>query len=164
MGRFLIVAIVLLAIFFCALTQIPFFDRHIIAPYTSLLARSMSVVLRVLGSSPVSYGTQISAGGFSATIVPSCAGLEIMAMLAAVILAFPASFRHKWTGILWGLAAVHFINIARLVVLFLIGVHFRSGFDQAHYYYAQGFLLLATVGIWALWVSRLPGHDFRHRH
>lgn len=163
-SRFVITAVVLLAVFFCALTRIPFFDRHVIAPYTLLLARSMGAVLHIAGTSPITSGTNVSTHGFSATIVPACAGVEIMAMLAAVILAFPAPVRHKLTGVLWGLGAVHVVNVARLVVLFLIGMKFRSGFDEAHYYYAQGFLLLATVGIWALWVTRLPQNDVTSSH
>jgi exosortase H (IPTLxxWG-CTERM-specific) len=161
-SRFLITALALLAILFVTLTRISFFDRHVVAPYTSVLARSTSAVLRVVGISPVAAGTSVSARGFSATIVPACAGIEIMAMLAAVILAFPAPLRYRLAGVIWGLAAVHLINVGRLVALFLIGIHFRSGFDQAHYYYAQGFLLLSTMGVWALWVSRLPRHEFSH--
>ena len=80
------------------------------------------------------------------------------------MLAFPAPVRRKVSGVLLGLVAVHLINVARLVVLFLIGIHFRSGFDQAHYYYAQGFLLLATVGVWTLWVTHLPRHELAHNH
>jgi exosortase H (IPTLxxWG-CTERM-specific) len=162
--RFVTLALALLVIFFFGLTQIRFLDRHVVAPYTVLLAKSMSVALRTMGSSVAYAGTEVAAKGFSATIVPACAGLEIMAMFVAVVLAFPASVRHKALGVGLGLVAVHTINVARLVVLFLIGIHFRYGFDQAHYYYAQGFLLLATVGVWALWVSRLPRYEVTHDH
>jgi len=163
MRRFLVMALVLLAVFFCAFTRVPFFDRHVVAPYTLYLARSMTLVLRVVGTSPVEHGASVSTASFSATIVPACAGIEIMAVLVAVILAFPAPFRYKWTGVAWGLAAVHVVNVGRLTVLFLIGIHFRSTFDQAHFYYAQGLLLLATVGVWALWVSSLPHHGLETR-
>jgi exosortase H (IPTLxxWG-CTERM-specific) len=163
-GRFIVTAVAMLGIFFVVLTQLRFSEQHLIAPYTVLLARSMSVILGVAGLSPAFSGTSVTASGFSATIVPSCAGIEIMALLAASMLAFPASVRRKVSGVLLGLVAVHLINVARLVVLFLIGIHFRSGFDQAHYYYAQGFLLLATVGIWALWVTHLPRYELARHH
>ena len=163
-GRFVVTIVVLLVAFFVMLTQTRFSQLHVIDPYTTFLARSLTVVLRALGLSPVSSGNLVVASGFNATIVPSCAGLEIMALLAAAMLAFPAPLRYKMSGVLLGLLLVHVINVGRLVVLFLIGIHFRSGFDQAHYYYAQGFLLLATAGVWALWVSRLPNHALTTRH
>jgi len=163
-GRFIVTAVAILGTFFIALTQLRFSEQHLISTYTVLLARSMSVILGFAGLSPVLSGTSVTASGFSATIVPSCAGIEIMALLAASMLAFPASVGRKLGGVMLGLLAVHLINVCRLVVLFLIGIHFRSGFDQAHYYYAQGFLLLATVGVWSLWVSRLPRHELTHNH
>jgi exosortase/archaeosortase family protein len=47
---------------------------------------------------------------------------------------------------------IFLVNIVRIVVLFLLGFKVPNIFDAVHYYYAQAFVIIATVSVWLLWV------------
>ena len=162
--RFILVALSVLSLFFYALTQVPFVEQHVVTPYMLVVAQSVSALLRATGASSVVSGLNVSVDGFHVVIVAACAGLEVMAIFVAAVLAFPAGARQKLRGIGVGLVVVYVINIARIAALCLVGSRFPSIFDQAHYYYGQALLLLATTGVWVLWISRLPYHGLTSRH
>jgi exosortase H (IPTLxxWG-CTERM-specific) len=139
--------------------------RHVVAPYTSFVTGVSRAALELLGVPAQNQGAVISAPGFSVTIRSVCNGLEVTAIFIAGVLAFPAGWRGKLVGLVIGYAAIFLVNIVRIVVLFLLGLHMPNVFESAHYYYAQGFVVLVTAVIWVVWVlactRRAPASDTR---
>jgi exosortase H (IPTLxxWG-CTERM-specific) len=162
-ARFVAGMLALLVAFFFLLTQVPFVVDHLVNPFTSLVAKSTAAALTAIGIRFVAHGNSFFLGGFRTDIVRPCSGLEMMAILAAAVLAFPATARRKIVGIAAGLSGIYVVNVTRLVALILIGYRHGSILDQAHYVYGQALLLMATAGIWLLWVSPLSVHG-RTRH
>mgnify|MGYP003343532302 CR=1 FL=1 len=59
-------------------------------------------------------------------------GIQSAALAAATPLLLRAAWTQRAIGILVALVGVELFNIARLVQLYLLGVHWPEGFDVAH--------------------------------
>lgn len=125
----------------------------VVAPYTEFVAACSRLLLRAVGVDARGAGTLISSTEFSVSIRNVCNGLEVTVIFFATVLGFPASWKHKLLGLLMGYPAVFVINLVRIMVLFLVGMRAPQAFEATHYYYAQAFVILATVAVWLLWVS-----------
>lgn len=146
-----VTAVSLLAMFW--VLHLPAVITHVVDPYTTFVASCGRLALRAAGVEAGGAGSIIATPGFSVSIRNVCNGLEVTAIFLATVLAFPATWRYRLLGLLAGYPAVFLINIARIVALVIIGMRAPELFEDAHYYYAQGFVILATVGVWLLWVS-----------
>jgi exosortase H (IPTLxxWG-CTERM-specific) len=133
-------------------------------PYTGVVAECSRTVLRLIGIKASGTGDLITSPGFSVSIKNVCNGLEVTAIFLAVTLAFPASWRNRLIGIAIGYPMIFAINIVRIVALFLIGLKMPGVFESAHYYYAQAFVIIATVGVWLVWVSTLSEYGTKVRN
>jgi exosortase/archaeosortase family protein len=71
-------------------------------------------------------------GRFSLQIVRNCDAIEINILFASAILAFPAPFVRRLLALICGLAILVSANVARICVLYFIGVHFPRWFAPAH--------------------------------
>lgn len=138
---------------FFVVIHLAFVQRHLIGPYTQFVAASSRAALRLLGVDAGGSGTFIGSPEFSVTILNVCNGVEVTAILFAVILAFPATWKNKTIGLAIGYPTIFAINLIRIVVLFFLGFKNPDIFETVHYYYAQAFVILATLAVWLLWVS-----------
>ena len=112
------------------------------------------------------YGSLVGFGslvpfGFSSQ---SSFTLEVTAIYLATVLGFPSTMRSKLIGIAIGYPVVFVINIIRIVVLFILGFRIPEVFEAVHYYYAQAFVIVATIGVWLLWVSLFTDNESKARH
>lgn len=144
--------IALIALF--ALLRLPFLVTHAVEPYTHFVAAVSRACLRAVGVDARGSGSLIASPAFSVTIKNVCNGLEVTAIFLAVTLGFPASWKAKLIGLAVGYPVIFAINVARIMVLFVIGFKVPDVFDAVHYYYAQAFVIIATVAVWLLWVMR----------
>lgn len=92
---------------------------------------------------------------FTFIVVPSCGAGEILVLYLAAVLAFPATWRARLWGLGLGLPALYLVNIARLVVLALIGALDTSGkwFAFVHEYVWQAAYLVIVAVAWLLWAN-----------
>jgi exosortase H (IPTLxxWG-CTERM-specific) len=160
--RFALTVLGLLVLFFLV-TRLPAVDRHVVTPYTGFVAWSSALLLRAAGAGVSSHGNVVASPAFSVAILPVCNGLEVTAIYAAAVLAFPAALSGKAIGLAGGLVIIYLINIVRIAALFLIGAHYHVAFEQAHYYYAQAFVIVATTGVWLAWVSLFSPYGLKNR-
>jgi exosortase H (IPTLxxWG-CTERM-specific) len=98
-------------------------------------------------------GTAITSNAFTVNIENGCNGLETALLLAAAVLAFPASWRQRLAGFFLGFALIEGVNLIRVVSLFWIGAHRPRWFGSAHTLVWQSLVVLAGVGIFVLWAS-----------
>ncbi len=61
-----------------------------------------------------------SYGGERMEIIPECTGLYTTIIYISIIGAFPASIGQKLIGLLFGIPAIHALNLARMVFISLI--------------------------------------------
>lgn len=96
--------------------------------YTRLAGFAISLFDRTAST----HGNLVT-GRFSMQIVKSCDAMEANILFTAAILAFAASWRRKVVALVVGLAALVAFNLARLFVLYWVGVFIYPAFEFMHY-------------------------------
>lgn len=130
-------------------------NDSVVVPFTATVARVSASLLGLLGERVRVSGTVISSDRFSVDIENGCNGLETALLLAAAILAFPASWRARAAGFLAGFVAVELVNLVRVATLFWIGAHHPALFGSAHTIVWQTAVVLFGVGFFVLWANRV---------
>lgn len=161
--RFVVVTLVALVGLFYLLRQ-PWVERHFVDPYTGFVAAFTRTCLRLVGVDAGGEGPFISGPRFSVTIKNICNGLEVTAIFLATVLGFPSSARAKLLGLALGFPVIFLINVVRIMVLFVLGYRIPNVFEAVHYYYAQAFVIIATVAVWLVWVTTLSDYGSKAHH
>jgi exosortase H (IPTLxxWG-CTERM-specific) len=128
-------------------------NDHVVVPFTAAVARVSARILNGMGERVTVGGTAITSNAFTVNIENGCNGLETALLLAAAVLAFPASWRQRLAGFFLGFALIEGVNLIRVVSLFWIGAHRPRWFGSAHTLVWQSLVVLAGVGIFVLWAS-----------
>jgi exosortase/archaeosortase family protein len=133
-------------------------ERSVIHDLTVGTATAL-VNLLAPGAQAVATGSRIAAPGGGINVLNGCEGTEVLFLLVAAIVVHPAPWRRYWRDKLAGLAlgtlAVFALNQVRVVGLFFLFRHDRELFAQAHAWAAPLVLVVATLGLFALWSERL---------
>ena len=137
-----------------ALISLNWVNDHAIEPLTGGIARVSGAVLNVLGQRVTMAGTVIRSPRFAVNIRNGCNGVEAMLIFLAAVLAFPASWKSRLTGLGLGIVAIQVVNLIRVVVLFLTGVYFPRIFDTSHTVIWQTIVILFGVMLWIFWANR----------
>jgi exosortase H (IPTLxxWG-CTERM-specific) len=153
MPRFLIAFVVLLALSF-GFELTPWGQAWLVTPWTDAVARISGSLMRLFDPSVTASGNVIGSRGsaFAVSIEAGCNGVEATLVLIAAMLAFPAPWRHRMTGIIAGVAAVQVLNILRVVSLFYLGQWNYDMFEWAHLYVWQALIMLDVLIVWVIWV------------
>jgi len=96
-----------------------------------------------------------SPGGFAVEMRDGCNAVNVTILLWSAVLAFPASWRMKALGMIAGSLVIQALNIVRFISLFYIGQYSAAWFDFAHGYLWESLLVLDTMVVFWLWVSRV---------
>lgn len=104
---------------------------------------------------PVSIdGVIISAQGFSVRIIRECTVVGPVLVMGMGIFSYPASFRRKAWGVVWGTLIMLLVNQIRMASLFFIGIKFPLLLEVTHLVIWQGILIAIGIVIWLIWVEK----------
>ena len=104
---------------------------------------------------PVSIdGVIISTQGFSVRIIRECTVVGPVLVMGMGIFSYPASFRRKAWGVVWGTLIMLLVNQIRIASLFFIGIKFPVLLEVAHLVIWQGILIAIGIVIWLIWVEK----------
>jgi exosortase H (IPTLxxWG-CTERM-specific) len=143
----------LLVLFYVIVAIRPVNDA-VIVPFTATVARVSAGALRLVGE-PVSVdGTAIRSSSFSVEIENGCNGVETALLFGSAVLAFPAPWRRRLTGLAIGFAAIQLVNLVRVVSLFWIGAHRPALFSSSHTVLWQSIVVLCGVLLFLAWAMR----------
>jgi len=118
-------------------------------------AGSTCAVLRVLGTDATTDNHIIVSDRFSISVVAACTGLFLFVAFSSAVLAFPARWQAKLFGLTAGIAAIFVMNIARLVVLFYVGVFFPQRVESMHLLILQSLSIVGVLFLWLIWVEKV---------
>lgn len=157
MLRFILVFVAVLLLLF-GLEVLEPVDRHVIVPFTSVLADVSAWLMRAFDSDIFVQGKIIGSqrSGFAVSIERGCNGIEAVIILVAAIVAFPAPWKHKLAGIGIGFVAVQAVNLVRIVSLFYLGQWNRTWFEWFHLYLWQALIVLDALVVFLIWLRTLP--------
>jgi exosortase H (IPTLxxWG-CTERM-specific) len=125
-------------------------DQSLLEPVNRQTAWSLWGALRLVGLDPVVRGAVVSAGGFAVSIIPECTVLFAAGLFGCFVAAYPATLRHKVTGLFLGIPVLYLINLVRLQAVFLVGWIDRGLFDFLHVYLGQ--ILTVSCVFLACWI------------
>lgn len=133
-------------------------QEHLVLPWTMLLANTCSSLVTLFDASAAAQGKVLynSVTGFGVSIEPGCNGVEAMIVLIAAMLAFPAPWKHRLTGLAVGFVAVQGLNVLRVISLFYLGQWNTRAFEFAHEFLWQGLIMLDVLVVWLVWVRANP--------
>ena len=127
---------------------------HLVQPYTERLAHVAAAILNVFGEGAAVSGTLLRSPRFAVNIYHGCNGVLATAIYLSAVLAFPSRWRDKAVGAAIGIPAIQAINMARIVSLYYIGIHWPDFFAAAHGYVWQSIVILLSMVIWIFWAER----------
>jgi exosortase H (IPTLxxWG-CTERM-specific) len=139
--------------FYVVIALNPVNDR-VIVPFTEAVASASAFLLRVTEGGVATAGTVMRSPLFALDVRNGCNGVEAAILLAAAILAFPATWRSRLIGLAAGVSAIQLLNLVRLCSLFWLGEHHRRIFDFFHVAVWQGLVILAAISIFVFWSLR----------
>ncbi len=146
---------VLLVVVLSWLVQLEWVDRHLIGPYTSVLASMAAGLIRVLGVEASNFGSIIQQAGFAVDIKRGCDGVVASILLISACLAYPFSWKNRLLGTLIGYGLIFTLNMIRIVGLFMIGLGGSDQlFDFFHTYVSQFVVIAVTMVFWIFWAGR----------
>ncbi|MBK5258765.1 MAG: exosortase H [Thermoanaerobaculia bacterium] len=145
-GRFLAALIV-----FYFITTLDPVNEHVVLPFTGLVVDASAFILRSMHQPIDVTGTVIRSPRFSLDVRNGCNGVEAMMVLAAAMLAFPATLRSRVIGLLAGSVAIQILNLVRVSSLVWLGEHHRQFFDFVHVGVWQSIVILAAVSMFVFW-------------
>jgi exosortase H (IPTLxxWG-CTERM-specific) len=160
MLRFLVLFPIFLAVGFCALL-IPFLHPAITA-FTRGLVEVSAMVIRLFGGHAAAQQVILRnpSNGFAMEVLDGCNGDDVVVLLWAAILAYPASWKQKGKGLLAGTGAIYVINFLRIISLFYLGQYNRQWFEFAHLYVWESVFVLLTLTIFWMWVRLMAAPRF----
>lgn len=129
-------------------------NDHVVVPFTEAVVSAAAFLLRTFRESIDVVGTIIRAPHFALDVRNGCNGLEAVMVLAAAVLAFPATFRSRLAGIVLGSAAIEVLNLVRVISLVWLGEHHHDLFDFVHVGVWQSLVILVAVAIFLVWSSK----------
>lgn len=118
------------------------FDSHVYAEHISIMTERPND----LGFKGVS-------------IVAGCNGIEACIILISGIIAFPARWKERLTGIVVGILGVQALNVLRVICLFYLGQWSKTAFDWAHLYIWPILIILDALVIFLLWIRWVNGRQ-----
>jgi exosortase H (IPTLxxWG-CTERM-specific) len=136
----------------------PWAQHWFVVPWTNMLASISADIVKLFDSQVLADGKVLQSvrNGFAVSIEAGCNGVEATIVLVAAMLAFPATWQRKLSGLAIGVVAVQGLNVIRVISLFYLGQWREDVFDFAHQYVWQALIMLDVLVIWLLWVRTLP--------
>ena len=164
MIRFALLFVALLLLLFTLELTQPV-QTYLVLPWTQLLTTASAALVMPFDANVISYGKvlQNTVTGQGVAVEAGCNGVEACLILAAAILAYPASWRLRGWGLLFGFLAVQCVNVLRVISLFyLVGVN-PELFKFAHLYLWQALIMLDVLVVWLVWIRQVAKREARQQ-
>ncbi len=142
-----------LAALFYWLDHATWFKAVIVAPYAQLSTLATAKILFLLGLECQVNGSALTLSNQTFVIADSCTGSFVFLLLAAVIIAFPASFKEKLLGLAAGFATVIFLNLLRTLMIIILATKFSGSFWSLHIIVGQALMIAGTLGVFIWWAK-----------
>lgn len=161
MLRFILLFPILLVVLFFLELLAPV-DAHVITPFTAFIADVSAWLMRTFDSDVIVQGNVVASAttGFAIGIERGCNGVEAIIILVSAMLAFPARWQEKLTGIAVGFLCVQGLNLVRIISLYYLGNWNRTWFDWFHLYIWQALIVVDALVVFLIWLSWVRRREF----
>ena len=123
-------------------------------PITAVVAAAAGACARMVGVHAVVNGNLILLPSRSLSVDPQCTAVDLLAVYAALILAYPLGWRLRLVALAAGAVILQAVNVARLVgVAWVAGVLSGNSFLMVHDYLFEFGMVFVVMIMWAVWLS-----------
>jgi exosortase/archaeosortase family protein len=152
--RFLTIFATVLLVYFGA-TLTPPVKNWFFPAYLRLNAQVSGGLLRALGQNVKVEDRAISiSGGATLQIERGCDAVDPSALFVAAVIASPVRWTSRFPAALGGTLLLMVLNLARVVSLFFVRLHYPKAFDFMHLDVWQALFIFLAILLWGLWASR----------
>jgi len=126
-------------------------------PYTRLVTWTAGSIAGLVLPYPIVTGgiAIVAEGRTTVVVVSGCNGLEAIFLIVAGILAYPATWHQRWSGLARYVPALFALNLVRVVFLVHIAHRHPTLMDISHFQVAQGILIVFVLFFWIHHVRRV---------
>lgn len=129
-------------------------NGYIDEPLSHNIASVSAGLLSFFGESVIHFGRVVGiAGTPGIEIVDGCNGIAAIGLFIGFIFAYPGSWAPRILFIIFGIAVIYLVNVARLVALAYIQAYWQSGFDFMHDFSTTAIFYLVIFILWMVWVN-----------
>jgi exosortase H (IPTLxxWG-CTERM-specific) len=126
-----------------------------LGPVQRLIATLSAGVQRWVGGHAFAHGDDIVVNTLVMNVNHECTGIFVCILFASFVLAYPASWRARLTGLLVGIPLFFAVNVIRLATLARIVEIYPDTFFYLHEYVWQGILTVFVLVGSIAWAERL---------
>jgi len=108
----------------------------------------------VMAGDAVSYGDNIVVTTLTLNVNHECTGIFVFVLFAGFVLAYPTTWKARFTGLAIGLPILFLINVIRLATLARIVEVYPDAFFYFHEYVWQGFFMVIVLVGAITWAER----------
>jgi len=130
----------------------PFWVDYVFKPVVKAYAWLSSGMLNLMGFGTTSDGMVVSSSDFALEVSKGCDGLTPIMLLVTGILVYPVAFKWKGPGLLFGISTLWFLNLIRIVSLFVVGIYLPNMFEIFHVEIWQAIFIVIAVLLWFYWL------------
>ncbi len=123
-----------------------FLSEEIFSQYVNATAYLSSLLIRLFYDSITVTGNFIGCGTSYISLSFGCEGTEPLIIFLAAMVAFPIKYREKLVPLLSGLGILYFLNLIRVLGLFIVNVNYPEIFVEVHeIYFPILFIIFAFI-------------------
>jgi archaeosortase B (VPXXXP-CTERM-specific) len=124
-------------------------------PVQEAMASIVGVGANLFGAEAEVVGTIIRTHHAALEINHECTGIFVLLVYAMFVLAYPAPWVHRVSGIAIGIATLAVINIGRLILLTVIASKYPDWFAYFHEYFFQGLFIALLAFLASVWTEQV---------
>ena len=124
-------------------------------PIQAGMAQLVGAGGNLLGADAIVDGTIIKSPHAALEINHECTGVFVLLVYGMFVLAYPAPWWQRFTGIAVGWTTLTVINIARLIVLSVIASKYPDWFGYFHEYFFQGLFIALLAILASIWTEQV---------
>lgn len=127
--------------------------RGVIDRFSEYLATGSAGLIRLFGGTCEAHAAFLNLPGTALTleIQDGCNGLNVVILLWAAVVAFPARWQWRAWGIAGGFLAIQLLNLGRIISLFYLAQFSKEAFDFAHHFLWEALILLDAMLVFGIW-------------
>lgn len=119
------------------------------------MAVTVAAGASLLGAIAQVDGTVITTNYAALDINHECTAVFVLVVYAMFVLAYPAAWLQRLSGIAIGTAVLMVVNVARLIALTVIASKYPTLFPYFHEYFFQGLFIALLAILASLWTEQV---------
>lgn len=137
-----------------------FLSEELFYPYVNATAYLSSLLIRIFYDAVTVSGNFIGSGTSYISLSFGCEGTEPLVIFLAAMVAFPIKYKYKLIPLLSGIGILYFLNLIRVLGLFVVNVNIPDIFVEVHeIYFPILFIIFAFIQFfislkWSLKISQ----------